>query len=185
MDEFLASLLVIGTQFGILVGIILLIVVFLFIRKKRNDKTIAQKFADDFKESSDSRKDELEKAIEEAFHLQGDVGKEYAQLIMKSERKICSNMLSLFNGKDRALLLQLQGDLANLTDAYKGIASMSDQSQSDSQNEANNDVLEDKIKVLTDENNRLKEDLKKALESIDYLQNQYTELFKKTNQDGE
>lgn len=183
MDEFLASLLVIGAEFGLFVGIILLIVFFFSIKRKRNDKNIAHSFANDFKESTESRREDLEKSIGEAFHLDGETTEEYAKIIMQNERKICSNMLSLFNGKDRGLLLQLRGDLANLTDAYKGIASMSPSDQTGSQENINDESLINKITVLTDENERLKDDLKKAIESIDYLQTQYTDLFKKTNQE--
>lgn len=181
MDEFLTSLLVIGAEFGVSVGVILLIVFFIHLKRKRNDKNIAREFTDDFKESNNARKEDLENAIIDAFQLNGEEGKEYAKIIMSNERKICSNMLSLFNGKDRALLLQLQGDLANISEAYSGIASMSKSNNATAQDNVTDKALTEKVTVMSEENTRLKEDLKKALESIDYLQNQYTELFKKTN----
>lgn len=183
MDEFLASLLVIGTEFGILVGVVLLITFIIFLKKRGKDKYIAKQFTKDFQEFSSDRKVNLEQVIEDAFNLGDTATKEYSEIIMKNERKICSNMLRLFNGSDRDLLLQLQGDLENLTDAYKALASMSktNAAASSSSSKISDEETQNKIKVLTDENIRLKDDLKKALESVDYLQTQYTELFKKTN----
>jgi len=185
MDEFLTSLLVIGTEFGILVGIILLVVLFMFLKKRMKDKRIAQQFTNDFKEFSSDRKVNLEHVIDDAFNLGNAATKEYAEIIMKNERKICSNMLSLFNGSDRDLLLQLQGDLENLTDAYKALASMSNSKEQDASGGKDDEGLLEKTRMLADENERLKDDLKKALESVDYLQTQYTELFKKTNKDDD
>jgi len=181
MDEFLTSLLVIGTEFGMFVGVILMALVYLNMSKKRKDKTVARKFAADFQDFSTSRKVDLEEVIENAFNLGGDATEEYAQIIMKNERKICSNMLRLFNGKDRDLLLQLQGDLANLTDAYKSLASMNQSNGTTGDSASVDDKLMEQMSVLKSDNERLKDDLKKSLESIDYLQAQYTELFKKTN----
>ena len=49
MNEFITSLLVVGTQIGIVVGVALIIVLLLFIKKRKKDKNIAQQFDDDFK----------------------------------------------------------------------------------------------------------------------------------------
>ena len=174
----------IGTEFGIVVGIILAIFLVLFFKRKKSDNKIAEQFTNDFKEFNNDRKVNLEKVIEDAFQLGGEATEDYAKIIMNNEKKICGNVLKIFSGKDRELLLKLQDDLANLTDAYQSLAQAAQKSDDGKQVDSKDvERLRAKNKVLDEENERLKEDLKKSLESIDYLQAQYAELSKKTNKE--
>jgi len=181
MDELFTSLLVIGTEFGIFVGIILLILIVLFFRRQKKEKKIAKTFARDFKEFSSSRKGSLEDQVSETFDMNDAGVASHIENILSKERSICSNVLNIFTGKNKALVLQLQDDLKELSDVYHALV-VHHQNAAPEVVEAEVDTskFESQITVLTDENERLKEDLKKALESIDYLQAQYTELFKKT-----
>jgi len=182
MDEFFTSLLVLGTQFGIFVGVILFVIVFLAFRKRNRDKNITKKFISDYKELSNERKSNLESVITDVFQMNNSVSEEYATLILKKEKEICNNVLQIFSGKDKKLLLQLQDDLNNLTKTYHDLAMVGKTATTSSDEGTDSkDVerLRSENKIIKEDNERLKEDLKKALESIDYLQVQYTDLFEK------
>jgi len=182
MDEFFTSLLVLGTQFGIFVGVILVIIVFLALRKRGKEKNITRKFISDYKNLSDQRKSNLESVIADAFQMSNSVSEEYAELILNKEKTICNNVLKIFSGKDKQLLLELQNDLNNLTATYRDLAMVGKTEAPENSGPVDSkdlDLLRSENKVIKDDNERLKEDLKKALESIDYLQVQYTDLFEK------
>jgi len=182
MDEFFTSLLVLGTQFGIFVGVILVVIVFLALRKRSKEKNITNKFISDYKNLSDQRKSNLESVIADAFQMSNSVSEEYAALILNKEKTICNNVLKIFSGKDKQLLLELQNDLNNLTATYRDLAMVGKTAAPASSGSGDSKDLErlrSENKVIKDDNERLKEDLKKALESIDYLQVQYTDLFEK------
>ena len=181
MDELFTSLLVIGAEFGVIVGIILLILVVLFFKRQKKEKKIATTFASDFKDFSTGRKNSLEKKVSDSFDMNDEGVASHIESILNKERSICSNVLNIFTGKKKELLLQLQDDLKELTDVYHALVVHHQEKEPEVvESQVNTEEYESQIKVLTEDNDRLKEDLKKALESIDYLQAQYTELFKKT-----
>ncbi len=192
MNEFMTSLLVIGTEFGVIISIFFIALIVMLIIKKKKDANITTRFKQEIQGSANQRMENLEKSLSSAFNLSGPATKGYAEEIIKNERTIFSNVLKIFHGKDKSLILNLQKDLANLNQTYQDLANqISQQGASsddtsdagDSSSSADIERLQSENDLLKDENSRLKEDLKKSLESIDYLQTQYTELFDKTNQE--
>jgi len=147
---------------------------------------MANEFTQRYRESSKLRKEKLGKEISEIFSLDGDEGADFAARILNNERKLCSNALRIFRGKDKSLILTFQDELANLSGAYHELATVGNKQviineQSEVPSSGNDlDSVTAEVNVLREENSRLKEDLKKALENVDYLQTQYTELFDKT-----
>jgi len=185
MNEFMTSLLVIGTEFGVIISIFFIAMMILFLIKKNKDANIKTRFKEDIKSSTNQRIENLEKSLSSTFRLSGDETKDYAKEIIRNERTIFSNVLKIFNGKDKSTILSLQKDLSNLNQTYQKLANKisQDATSSDDGSTAggvDNEHLQSEITLLKEENSRLKEDLKKSLESIDYLQIQYTELFDKT-----
>lgn len=185
MNEFMTSLLVIGTEFGVIISIFFIAMMILLLIRKKKDTNISTRFIGEIKSSSNQRMDSLEKSLASTFRLSGAETKDYAKEIIKNERTIFSNVLKIFNGKDKSTILSLQNDLSNLNQTYQSLAnkiSLEAGSNDGGTTAASVDDthLQSEITLLKEENTRLKEDLKKSLESIDYLQVQYTELFDKT-----
>ncbi|HEC29317.1 MAG TPA: hypothetical protein ENI65_07010 [Gammaproteobacteria bacterium] len=181
MDELYTSMLVIGAEIGLFIGVIFVIYIIIMFKKKKADKSITDEFVNDFKSLSKERKTTLEESLTSAFSLDDGDGKECAHNIMEKEKTICDHVLRIFNGKGRNLILELQNDLNNLTEAYKELGGMSHYNPDDnSDNQEDIEKMEGVIEALQKDNDRLKDDLKKALESVDYLQEQYTVLFDKT-----
>jgi hypothetical protein len=186
MSEFITSTLIIAAEFGaVIIFLFLVVMAILFIRRKK-EVGMANEFTQRFRETSKDRRENLGKEISEIFSLDGDEGDNFAARILNNERKLCSNALRIFRGKDKSLILTFQDELANLSGAYHELATVGNKQviineQNElSSNKDNLDSMTAEVKVLREENSRLKEDLKKALENVDYLQIQYTELFDKT-----
>lgn len=181
MDDLLTSILVIGAEFGLLIAIIFIIFVVIQFKKKKADRSLTDEFVRDFKSLSAERKNNLEKSLTTAFSLEGDDGKECARNIMDKEKTICDHVLRIFNGNEKSLILELQNDLNNLTEAYRELGGLA-HCGTDENAGSKEDIakMEMSIEALKKDNDRLKDDLKKALESVDYLQEQYTVLFDKS-----
>jgi len=185
MNEIMTSLLLIGTQFGFIISIVFIVMIVVLIRRKKKDETITTKFKDEIKNSSAQRLVNLEENLASSFKLNGQDTKSYAQAIIRRERKIYTDVLKIFQGKDKDLILNLQEDLKKLNQTYQDLADQLNNSNgtgSGNDGEAN-EQLEEAVKGLKQENEELKEELKKSQESIDYLQVQYTELFDKANKE--
>jgi len=186
MNEFLTSLLFIMAEFGIVISVFFVVLVVIFFMRRKKNSEISTQFKEDVKSSSTERMQNLENSLSSSFQLNGEDTKSYAEEIIKNERKIFSNVLKIFSGKDKSLILSLQDDLASLNQTYQKLAnkisSQVDSSVNVSSSEDGDEALLGEVNVLREENARLKEDLKKSLESIDYLQVQYSDLFDKTQE---
>lgn len=185
MNEFMTSVLLIGTQFGFLISIIFIVLLVALIRRKKKDQNITTQFKDEIKSSSAQRLVNLEENIASAFKLNGQETKTYAMAIIKRERKIFADVLKIFQGEDKSLILNLQDDLKRLNQTYQDLANQLNSSGAITAgtNGVTDEQLQEAVKELKHENEELKEELKKSQESIDYLQVQYTELFDKANKE--
>ncbi len=190
MNEFMTSLLVVAAEIGAVIIIIFLIVMAILLIRRKKEVSVQGEFTRQYRESAKQRKENLGKEISKAFALNDVEGDNFANLILQKERLICSNVLRIFRGDDKSKILTVHEDLATLSGTYHEIASASsikadsdEEIASDSvvDNDADFDNMTAEMHVLREENARLKEDLKKSLENVDYLQTQYTELFEKTN----
>lgn len=188
MNEFITSMLVLAAEFGAIIIALFLIVMTLLYFRRRKEAGMANIFTKRYRETTMNRKENLGKEISEIYSLDGDVGEDYAIKILKNERNIFANVLRIFRGDDKSVILNFQDDLSNLSGTYHELASISNKHATINEaadaepNENNLDDMTSELNVLREENKRLKEDLKKSLENVDYLQTQYTELFDKTKQ---
>ena len=184
MNEFVTSTLIVIAEFGVVVSVFFLVFILVVFLKRKKDSNTVTKFASQFKESIGTRRDSLAESVQNTFRVTGDESEGAINEIMNKERTICSNVLKIFSGRDKGLIMNLKDDLDGLSGAYHNLAALGhEQSTEETIIEAptldENDI-ESELHVLRVENKRLKEDLKKSLENIDYLQTQYTELFEKT-----
>lgn len=188
MSEFVTSTLILAAEFGAVISLFFLIyMAFIYIKRKK-DSCLMRDFTSKFRESTGARREKLEQSVCKVFCINADEGKGAVNEIMNKERTICSNVLRIFNGQDKSLIMNLREDLDGLSGAYHNLASLRHEQPStkpvanDQQNAADDADMAATLDVLRTENQRLKEDLKKSLENVDYLQAQYTELFEKTKQ---
>lgn len=186
MSEFVTSALIVLAEFGAIVSIFFLVYMAIVYFRRKKDTSLVSDFANKFKASTSTRRESLQQSVQEAFRVNGEAGQGAINEIMNTERIICSNVLKIFDGRDKGLIMNLRDDLDDLSGAYHHLASLGHEQSADEcvvVDTAESDDAEDKeseLYVLRVENQRLKEDLKKSLENIDYLQAQYTELFEKT-----
>ena len=101
--------------------------------------------------------------------------------ILIKEKNIYGKILKIFNGEDKNLILDMQDDLQDLTDQF-GLHLTKEENTIHAvapDIEARIKEMEKKNNVLNTENDRLKEDLKKAMETIDNIQAEYEQLYQK------
>ncbi len=181
----MASVLLIGTQFGFIISIVFIVLIVFMIRRKKKDQTITTQFKDEIRNSSAQRLVNLEENLASTFHLSGQETKTYSQAIIKRERKIFMDVLKIFRGEDKSLILNLHDDLKRLNQTYQDLADQLNNSGGNSSDDGAkaDEKLQEAARVLKQENEALKEELQKSQESNEYLQAQYTELFDKANKD--
>lgn len=191
MSEFVTSTLILAAEFGAIVSVFFLVYLAIVYIRRKKDTSLVNDFASQFKQSTTTRREGLQQSVKEAFRVNGEQGQDAINEIMHTERTICSNVLKIFDGRDKGLIMNLKDDLDDLSGAYHHLATLGhaqsavdplviDSSACEPGSDENSDDKESELYVLRVENQRLKEDLKKSLENIDYLQAQYTELFEKT-----
>jgi len=185
MSEFVTSTLILAAEFGAVISVFFLIYMVAIYIKRKRDTHLMRDFTSKFRESTGARREKLVQSVGEVFCVDGDAGKGAVNEIMNKERTICSNVLRIFNGKDKSLIMNLREDLDGLSGAYHNLASLRQERPVEAavsvpQESTGDEDMASTLNVLRTENQRLKDDLKKSLENIDYLQAQYTELFEKT-----
>lgn len=181
MSELLTSILIIGTEISAVLIILTGIFLFFHGKKKRKDKALSDQFINTFKDNLDNRRHHIESQLESADENKEEILKIIENILTK-EKTIYGKMLRIFNGSDKNLILDIQDDLHALTDEF-GVHIKKEENTANvvtPEMEARMKDLEKKNKIYKIENDRLKDDLKKALETIDSIQAEYEQLYKKT-----
>lgn len=181
MSEFSTSILIIGTEIGAVFLIIAIILFAIQRKKKSKERKIREEFVSTFKDNLEIRRKHIEQQLMQIDQDKDEIIGIIDNIITK-EKSICAKVLKIFNGKDKDLILDMQGDLQDLTDQF-GMHIVNEENTTATVSpdiEARIKEMEKRNNVLKTENDRLKDDLKKSLETIDSIQAEYEQLYKKT-----
>ena len=160
-------------------GLILLLVGFLFFSTKTNsgEQTAANKLIDKLEDTGNIKTKQLEDMIADNCNIESDVVKGLLKEISSSERVLYQQLIQMFLNRDEKLLNDMDQYIDNISEPYcKIIRHSSDNVEvSGALN-----VAEDKIESLKNETERLGEQLKVAMNTMDEISSEYSRVFRGT-----
>ena len=185
MNNFTAAQLVLLSEIGMVLSIISIIAIIFLVRFRKKERQLTSNVVTSFKQSASQRKEKLLEMMQSTYNLGSDDAEKNMQLIFDREKNLYSKILRVFYRHEHNELSKIQESIAALTQAYESLAEdcKSQQVKPESDSSGEESRLRDKIKVMREENDRLKVDLKQALESVDRIQKEYLAIYEKYNQD--
>jgi hypothetical protein len=179
MNEFITSLLVVFSQLGVVLAMAAVIVIFLLIRRKQKDNSLCKKFIELLKQKEGSRKDSLTDALKKIHQMDDDTADKTAKSMLNGEKKIYNHVLKLFMGHDRDSLVEIQKDVEMLASAYRKLITTAENTSATEHGESpkHNAQMRATIRQLTAERDKLQEDLDEAMQSMESMLKEYTQMY--------
>lgn len=181
MSEYVTSLLVIFSEVGLLLAIIISIIAFIIIRRGRRDKVLAKVLVETIKEKEAQRTERLKDILEKVHHLDEASAKQSVDEILNCEKNLYSRIIKVFLGRDREGITKINKDVESLTESYRRLSSVGEAGTDEKYHSDDNPLvqaqLRAQIKKLEKENAKLERDLSEAMESMDSMLKEYTQMY--------
>ena len=186
MKNLETAMLVLTSEIGFILTVIFIIWFVFKLKRQQKDGVITHNLVQQFKEEAPARRDNLLKILKASFHMQDEDAQTKLKELVSKEKSLYSHILKAFSGQDRSVIANLNDDIQSLISAYKSLAvENSDQVMTPGNDEnpngtVSNEELEnlraEKTQALLERDN-LKKDLNTALDSIQKLQAEYTQMY--------
>ena len=179
MTESLTSMLVIFSEVGILLALGAFVFVFLMLRRKNRENTLARHFVEQLKQNEETRKHTLMDILQKVHEMDENLATKTAQAMLGCEKQIYNRVLRMFLGKDRDCLPQLQKDVENMAAAYRKLVDTV-QTNTVVERDENPKVhaqLRGQMKQITAERDKLQKDLDEAMVSMENMLKEYTQMY--------
>lgn len=184
MNNFTAAQLVLLSEIGVVLSIVSIVAIFFLLRFRNREKQLTSNVVSSFKQSTPERKKKLLQVMQDTYNLGSDEAEKNMQLIFDREKTLYSKILKIFYRHEHDEISRVQDSIIALTEAYESLAqNCKARAASVTVDDGEEARLRDKISVLHNDNERLKDDLKQALESVDRIQKEYLAIYEKYNKD--
>jgi len=179
MTESLTSMLVIFSEIGIVLALGAIIVLFVALRRKRRENSLAQHFVETLKENENTRKNNLMDVLQKVHEMDANLATKTAESMLGCEKQIYNRVLRMFLGRDRGSLAQLQKDVENMASAYRKLVDVAQTTtvveRADSPK--NQAQLRAQLKQVTAERDKVQKDLDEAMVSMENMLKEYTLMY--------
>ena len=179
MKELEIAMLVLTSEIGFILTIIFIIALLYILKKKKKDEAMTHKLVLQFKEEAPARRENLLEKLKVTFNMEEDEAQDKLHELVSREKSLYSHVLKAFTGQDRTTISNLDEDIQELIKAYQSLG-VSQQTVVQEENMESADEIE-KLKAEKDlaiqERDNLKQDLNNALDSIQTLQAEYTQMY--------
>lgn len=181
MSEYVTSLLVIFSEVGLLLAIVVGIIFYFFIRRGQRDKVMAKVLVKTIKEKEAQRIERLKDILEKVHNLDGASAKQNVESILACEKRLYSRIIRMFLGHDRSGITKINKDVESLAESYRRLSNVAEVAEVDKYHSDDNPLvqaqLKSQVKKLEKENARLERDLNEAMESMDSMLKEYTLMY--------
>jgi hypothetical protein len=183
MNNISTAMLIIFSEIGLVLFLVFIIVAVFFVRRRIKDTNTSHQLIETFKNEYPERKNKLTDYVKNKLNIPDEEAGPLLDELLQREKSIYSHTLKIFSGRDRGAIVKLNDDIKALTEAYQSIAASSHPQVENNQDTP--DVSSEELEVLKKDKERLQDELKTALESIDRLQKEYQNLYEKNKGDAE
>ncbi len=178
MNEYFTSLLVIFSEVGIVLALVAIIVVVLMMMRKQKDNALAHQFTKKLQEDESPRRSKLVKVLVKVHEMDEGKAKEAANAMLNCEKQIYSRVLKMFLGKDRDNITKLQKDVEGMALAYRQLIDTAPETIIErGENPKQSAAMRVTIKNLGAEKEKLEKDLAEAIDSMDSMMQEYTQMY--------
>jgi hypothetical protein len=179
MNEYITGLLVVFSQVGVVLAMAAVIAIFIMVRRKQKDNSLCKKFIELLKQKEGSRKDDMIDALKKVHQMDDEMADKTAKSMLGREKKIYNHVLKLFMGHDRDSLTEIQKDVENLASAYRKLITTAENTTVIEHGESpkHSAQMRAAIKQLTAERDKLQEDLDEAMQSMESMLKEYTQMY--------
>jgi len=179
MSEYFTGLLVVFSQIGVVLVIVVISALFYIVLRKSKDNKSAKTFVEDLKSREGARKDKLADVLVKVHEMDDNLAGQTAESMLSCEKKIYSRALKLFLGHDRESLARLQKDVENMAGAYRKLIASTDNpvKVEHGGNPKAEAQLRAAVKQVTAERDKVQKDLDEAMISMENMLKEYTQMY--------
>jgi len=179
MNEVITGLLVVFSQVGVVLALAAVIIIFMVIRRKQKDNSLCKRFIELLKQKEGSRKDKLVESLQKVHNMDDVQAGQTAKSMLGCEKKIYNHVLKLFMGHDRDALDNVKKDVESMANAYRKLIASAEAVtvDHDSGNPKMLAQLRASMKQVSAERDKLQEDLDEAMQSMENMLKEYTQMY--------
>ncbi|WP_126453983.1 EGFR-like transmembrane domain-containing protein [Sulfuriflexus mobilis] len=178
MSESVLSMLIVGAEFGAMAILILLVLGFFVLRRRRANKQHVAEFISSYKKDRSERIDNFKERLEGNFYLVGEDADEALNKISNSESRLHKRVLNMYLGNDRDCLKDIRKDVASLNENWMSI--MNDSLANASESLGKTEVItqmQKEYSELKQENESMRKELAEAMQSMEEMLKEYSLLY--------
>ena len=179
MNEYITTVLVVFSEIGVFLALVAIIVAVLIVRRKHKDNVLVHSFVKSLQENEESRKSSLAEVLVKVHEMDSQKAIDAAKAMLGCEKQIYNRVLKMFLGKERDHIAKLQKDVESMAAAYRKLVDTAPTTEivERGENPKQNAALRLQIKKLEAENEKLEKDLAEAMESMDSMLKEYTQMY--------
>lgn len=178
MNESMTSLLVIFSEVGIVLALLAIVTVILIMRRKQRNNRRALKFVESLRDHEAGRKSNLMDALQKVHEMDQEMASKAAEAMLGCEKKIYNRALKLFLGQERSGLEELRRDVEAMAAAYRKLVDTVQRVPATPvENPKREAQLRAQLKQVAAEKQKLQEDLDEAMQSMESMLKEYTQMY--------
>lgn len=178
MSEANLTMLILGAEFGGLVFLIGVVLVFFIFKRKRSDKEYVADFISSYKKDLPKRIEGVKGRLESSYYVVGEDADEALSKISDTETRLHKRILNLYLGNDRKCLPEIRNDVISLNERWLEVMASSLANAADvlGKTELISQMQNEHIK-LENENKTLRTELNEAMKSMEEMLKEYSLLY--------
>jgi hypothetical protein len=171
-------MLFVSSEIALVLGVVITIILILFLKRRKKKETVARNLVKDYKEKQDEKRENLRLLMTEVFQMQEEEADNNTETLSEAERQLFTHILKIYLDKDTDCIHEIESDIRRLVQGYHTIASGKVcATPTTGGNQGEIEELNARVSVLNDEKERLQDELKIALESIDNIMKEYATMY--------
>jgi hypothetical protein len=182
MNNIATAQLILMSEVGIALFVIAIIAIIFIVRFRLKQRKLTENVISQYKQLLPERKEQMLTVMQDIYHLNPEDATQCMEDIYKLEKSLYSRILKIFYRHEYDQINYIDRDIQALEAAYISLSMNNAPVAAESENKAASEELaamERKVNILNQDNERLKEDLKRALESVDRIQTEYLAIYEK------
>ncbi len=178
-DDFSTTMLFITSEIALALGIIVAIISILTLKRRKKKEGVARDLVRNYKAGEEQKRETLRLLLKEVFQMDDEHADLNTETLRKAEKQLFTHILKIYLGKDTECIHEIESDIHTLVQGYHAIASTHGANNQTAQggDADENEKLLGRISVLKGEKERLQDELKIALETIDNIMKEYATMF--------
>lgn len=189
--------LIISSEIAVVLAVVLLVVLFLNIRLRKKKKMLTSDFLEDVKGNETQREVAIKSKLDNIENLDDAEKQKLIESLLNSEKKLYLHVAQLYMGYKDESLKELQGEIQNISEYYSGIIDKVSKGGEDAGSEGGESssamlalkkqvtALREEKKTLKVKNAQLQVDFDAAIDSIDAMTTEFSNMYDGGSKEGE